>query len=721
MILLRLKMRSGTETAHTAFSGLLAAVMIFAANFGAFVGTRSIPWDFRDLHYTEYITALLAAHHNIFETFDPYQLGGIFLPNLFAYYDPLVWWFPLLTNGYPDLYQHQLMLLLHVFVVPASLFYLAYLYGVRGKRFYPVAALSLVAVYLGPTVQLISQGGELQTYIWGFAITAALESYRITGKRFAMVAAAVFVSWAMIASNEDLPFWPLALLAYAIAFWPELSSRRRFLFDLPMGILIAVVLMAPFFMLEYGLYQSVLVTKQHVIVETARAANRLAYFGYNDGLSMFVLPGSLMVILVASLGALTKRARWILGITLAALYVYALGNITPFEGIFRGIYYPASLFRRPYCALDIALPLTFAIVVRGYFAVAASQLAARSWILAGTAIAFVAALIVQPNYALLTLFAFVLTVTAILSFRSRAIVTAVLVAQWCVAVFIPFRTSEFYPGAWPPPQLQYFNGYTSVAKYMSPITTDSRRLFRVAGFGTPGDLNSDSGVYQYYMLYPGHSTLLPQSLATLLKAPEIQNDLVGTRNLTAESIVDTVAARPNDMVGSSAVRQMATRYYITGPNAASILPTIRRSHPEFKTFPGGYWTVLYDPLAEPFVRMIDESGKTSEVSAVVDWGYISAPITDGAHYLDVANLYDPWWHAYSSSGDRLAVINHDGELRVLVSGHVGPVTLRFENRWFMPAMILELLAYCAVLLGLFVQVTRAFRKRRARREELVVT
>src|SRR5665213_1214300 len=133
-----------TPRAHAIYACMAAVTLIVAANFGAFIGTRAIPWDFLDLHYTEYITGLLAAQHGAFGVYNPYEFGGMFASNVFAYYDPVFWWFPLATHSFPDLYQHQLILLMHVFIIPASLFYMAHLYGIRGKDLYPVAALSIV-------------------------------------------------------------------------------------------------------------------------------------------------------------------------------------------------------------------------------------------------------------------------------------------------------------------------------------------------------------------------------------------------------------------------------------------------------------------------------------------------------------------------------------------------------------------------------------------------
>ena len=309
------KERFGTPKAHAIYAGVVAVLLIFAADFGAFVGTRCIPWDFYD-NNSEYLTALLSAQHSIFGAYNPYEFGGMFVTNIFAYFDPVFWWFPFLTRSYPDLYQHQLIHLAHFFIIPVSMFFLAYLYGIRGKGFYSVALLSLVATYLGPTFELVSQGGESETYIWGFALIAALEWYRITGKRAAMIAAALFVSWATISSNEDMSYWPLALLAYAIAFWPELRARRHFAIDLALGISIAVLLTVPYFLLEYGLFQYVIVTKQKIIVEAANAATSIAYFGYNNGISMLALPGALLVMLVGALRKEKVRARWVLAIVL---------------------------------------------------------------------------------------------------------------------------------------------------------------------------------------------------------------------------------------------------------------------------------------------------------------------------------------------------------------------------------------------------------------------
>ena len=348
------------------------------------------------------------------------------------------------------------------------------------------------------------------------------------------------------------------------------------------------------------------------------------------------------------------------------------------------------MFRRPYGALDIALPLTFAIILRGYFAAPPRPLVARYWILVGATAVFIAALVLQPANIPLNVLAYLLTVASILLFQSRAVVASVLLIQWFAAVFMPIRLSEYYPGTWPPTQMEYFHGYTSIAKYLSPITTDSQRLFRVAAIGLPVGFGFKSGVYQYYMLYQAMERSWPLGVATVLHAPEVPNDREGTRNLTAEAIVGTVAANTSAMVGSSSVRQMAVRYYFLGPNASSVLPKILHDHPEFKTLPGGYWTVLYDPKAQAFARAVDFSGKTSGIRALVDWDRIDVATPVNARFVDVADLYDSWWHAYASTGERLPVVDNDGKLRVVVSGHADDrITLRFENRWFSVALALD--------------------------------
>ena len=698
-----------TEKAHVAYAGILAVMLIVAANFGAFVGHRCIPWDFLDHHYNEYLTALHAAHHGIFGAYNPYEFGGMFLPNLFAYYDPVFWWPAFFFHASPDLYQHQFIHLAHFFIIPASLFFLGHLYGVRGRGYYPIAVLSVIAVYVGPTFELMSQGGESETYCWGFAIIAALECYRQSHKLWAIVAAALFVSWATIASNEDMAFWPFALLAYALAFWPELAAKRRFLLDVGLAVAITVVLTLPYFLIEFGLFKYVLVTGQAITIEAATVGSSIAFFGYNNGISMLALPGALFVLLAASLARETARARWILGIALGALFLYALGNVTPFEKIFRTIYYPASLFRRPYGALDIALPVTFAFIVRGYFSVT-GPLIARYWFAGIASAAFVASLILQPQEILVSVLAFALTLAAIWCYQSRAIVAGVLLAQWVFAIYIPIRTSEFYPGAWPPVQLTYFNDYKSVVQYMAPITPDSDHLFRVAGIGVPADFGAKSGVYRYPMLYPGHGTLMPAGVAAVVHAPEIANDVEGTRNLTAETIVGTVTANPDLMVGSESVRQMSVRYYIIGPMAANVFPTLLHDHPEFKVLNGGFWSVLYDPKAQPFVRSLDAAGKTKPVRANVEYDHIEATVPSGARYLDVADLYDNWWHASTARGEQLPVVNNGGMLRIDVAAHAGDaVLLKFENRWLKIAMILELLTYAGIACTALASV--AYRKK----------
>src|SRR5258707_5160581 len=83
------------ERAGAAFWPVAAALLgcagLFGLHFGAFTGTRLIPYDAITDYYPWYVNALHSAREGLFVALNPFKLGGMTNIHLLAHYDPFYW------------------------------------------------------------------------------------------------------------------------------------------------------------------------------------------------------------------------------------------------------------------------------------------------------------------------------------------------------------------------------------------------------------------------------------------------------------------------------------------------------------------------------------------------------------------------------------------------------------------------------------------------------
>jgi hypothetical protein len=166
--------------------------------------------------------------------------------------------------------------------------------------------------------------------------------------------------------------------------------------------------------------------------------------------------------------------------------------------------------------------------------------------------------------------------------------------------------------------------------------------------------------------------------------------------VTEAGVEESLRANPS-IVASPALRSVGARYYFLNAGDADIERAARHNHPELRSIPtSGRWRALEDPGAFPFVSAIRaDSTLLAGVPARVDWDTIDFDFPRNAAFVNLAYVYDNWWHveapgAASSPVDRHGQLQVDGQLQ---GKHV---TMHYYSRLFDVALVLEVGCYVAL-------------------------
>jgi hypothetical protein len=688
--------RRGTVPVY-AYALLACILLLSAFEWPLVSGARIIGYDSMSILYPWYVNALEAFHHSVYTFFDPYGAGGFFSFNLFANFDP-IYMLPAIVNVIPTLYQDQLLVLLHFLLVPMALTSLAALYRLRGGRLVLFVALAVSATLAEPVYKYMENSDAVDAYGWGFVALAALEYYRVRGKLAYLAVAALSFDFAMMRFATGAVFWPIIVAAYAVAFWPELRSHRQLFRDFGIAVLIIVVVFLPNLLEQGALWHTIQATVNLQPVLAALPTDALSFFGYrmtNDvvvqvpgsqnvgsqGPSLMIVPAAYALMFIVALRAMPRRAAIALGIAVAVLCVYALGARTPFEPVFRALYFPAGLFRRPYACFMVVVPLVAVLSMRYSFE--SDRVPFEHAVAAFFTILAILAVWLLPEMWVWQLFVLLTVLLCIYLFRYKWAVAALLLMQWIMVIWYPTQISFYGPRPNNTAE-EGFNAVRLFANYLSPDTSDSVRLFRTAGIYVEPQFGSYASIFRYYALFPLVGTRLPRELFRV-------TNLTGLR---AEQIADSVRKRPWVIAGP-ALRSMAVRYYVFNPRVSDIEATVVRLHPELRRRPAEYWHVYEDPRARPFVSAYSANGKfLAGVPATVDWDTVKLTVPQDAAFVKLAFLYNNWW----TSRPHLRTIDAGGQLQLDTRGAAGKeIVLHFTNRWLVAAITMQIFCYLLLI------------------------
>jgi hypothetical protein len=686
--------RKHADSAYAFLAFLLAVAIMIAFEPGIFFGSQLIGFDATTEYYPWYVNALLAFHHSPFTVLNPFMDGGSTNYNLFANYD-LVYLLPLLAGRIPSLFQEQLLVLIHLIMVPACLVALARLYGVSGIKLLLVAALAAVAGFTGHILNLLSESMDLNCYGWAFVAITAIEYYRVKKRLPYAIAAAIAVNFSLMISDGGAAYWPLFVIPYVAVCWSDFRGPT-FVRDAAIALGVLVVLCLPGLVERAHQWRTIqTVSADLTAKQFATPRDALAYLGFHfspmaEGdrsvnQSMFAIPGALGLMLLAGFTRMSLRERWLFGSLLGALLVTALGSVTPLEQIVRHAYPPAALFRRSYEDLNVAIPVLFMLVVRFFVAQEWHEFPWRTHLTVALATLLAAAVYIEPEQWPVNLAVVAIGLAFLYLYRFPAAVAALLVAQWALVVYIPVSSSIFapHPRAAVEDEINVTT-YDGLGPFLADRGTESAALYRVVGVGVIPTFGNYAGVRRFYNLV----SHVPES-----RTPRELYVLTG---VTEAGVEESLRANPS-IVASPALRSVGARYYFLNAGDADIERAARHNHPELRSIPtSGRWRALEDPGAFPFVSAIRaDSTLLAGVPARVDWDTIDFDFPRNAAFVNLAYVYDNWWHveapgAASSPVDRHGQLQVDGQLQ---GKHV---TMHYYSRLFDVALVLEVGCYVAL-------------------------
>jgi hypothetical protein len=692
----RQTLRALTGAASGALLPALAAIaVIVLLDAGAYAGTRVLGGDASDILYPWYVTALKTFWVNPAGVFDPYTLGGMPSFNFVANYDP-IYALPLLAGGIPDVGQYQLLALSHAFLIPISLLSIGALRKLPPPAMWTLAALSVAAAYVGPVFKYAADTDGSDCYAWTFAALAAFEYYRVRGRPAYAIATVLCLDFAFVRFATGAVFLPLVFVPLVAYHWGELRARSTALRDLALALAAGVAVLLPNLVMQGKLYTIIQSTVNVAVVEEADRSDVFGLLGMRleDAAfwplhTMFAVPGALLALTLAALGSLRPRFRLLCAAVLGVLLLYALGHVTPFADLFRAVYVPAALFRRPYAALEVALPFAFYLIAAYGLEGAPAGRAVRLTVIGLTLCGLAGALFAYPQAWALDLVLAATTIVLVARPWGRRLLVGVLAVQWAILIGYPTLESVFYPQP-RNPALEHFRSFRSLNAYLPPAGVRAAQAFRVVGIGVPSELGMYAGVYEYYSVGPSRGTRIPRRLAVRTGIAESDTPAIGPFFLAHPSLV-----------GSAGMRAMAVRYYFVNPRYYDELAAVAlRVHPELRAVPSdGYWRIIEDPYARPFVAgYAAASDVPLRLDGTLGWNGASFEVPAETDHVDLALLYDSWWSARTAGGVPLRVSSDEGQLRVDTSpAHGGRVVVAYGSAAFTATVWLALATYAALL------------------------
>jgi hypothetical protein len=690
-----------------------AVVVIVLVEPGAFFGTRLLGSDSVGILYPWYVTALKTFWANPVGVYDPYVLGGMPSFNFVSNYDP-IYAIPLILGFVPDLGQAQLLELAHLFLIPFALLWLGVLRKASRPTLWVIAALSVAAAYMGPSVKYSGDTDGTDCYAWSFVALAAFEYFRERGRLAYAIVTALCIVFAFVRFATAANLWLLVVIALLVLHWKQIASHRNGLRNLGIAALVGVVAVLPNLIMQGKLYTIIQETVDLTVLREAIPSDILALFGmrledtsFVPLHTMFVIPGVVLLSMFGTLRTMPRRAVIVYGCLLGVLFLYALGDVTPFVDLFRAIYRPAALFRRPYTSLLIALPVMFTMIVSYGVRRTLDPRALKIGAMVVVGLAMIAAIAVYPPGWIIDVVVAGGTAAVILVPTSAWVFIVVLAAQWTLLIGFPASQSIFYPQ----PRntaFEHFRPYASLNAFLPPARASAAQAFRVVSIGLPADAGMYASVFRYYTVGPSLGTRVPRRL--------IQR--TGILQPGVAEIGPFFLANPQ-VAASPGMRGMSVRYYFINANMfPALVDLLIRTHPGLRRVPlDSYWTVLEDPRYDPFIASYaEDSGVAHSVDGHLGWNDVRFTVPAGSDHVDLALLYDSWWSARTGAGTQVTLEDDNGQLRVdTVRSWGQTVTLRYGNPWLTASIVIALGVYAVLLSWLLWSLGAALLRRKGQR------
>lgn len=673
-----------------AVPSLLACAAIIWAHYGAFIGTELIPYDEITDYYPWYVNALHSAREDIFQSLNPYKLGGMPNMHLLAQYD-LFYWLPLLVRSTPGLVGHQLMGLSHLFMIPAALVWVAWLHRARGPGLLGVAALGVVAAFIGPALNYQQHINAVESYCWGFVALACFETWLERGGFSAILFCALALVYAFNRFSTLAVFWPLFLLPYAVLSRDRITRHARWAGQLLVAGALALTLVTPFLMQGWHLWHLIAASVELQVNNTLTPVTVFDALGFPMAASIIAIPSLLLLLSGRAVARLPLAQRVLYWLFIALAFVYSFAQLTPFCDLFRKLYPPAAFFRRPYAILYVLLAVLFFVIAqqwtRLFKPVPVRWAALLTAVLVAGGLAFLG---FDRTHWKATIIVSGLAVAAVWNARRWQVVAAALVLQWAVVCYRPFLNSQWHDV----PITPYgpTDDYAHLSHFLPGHTHDSRQLFRVVSVGLPATFGAYSSVVEYYNAAPDYSTIFPRELIRK----------TGIENPHAAEIGGVFLQHP-ELVGSRSMEELSVRYYFFSPPLYETLrPRLHLGAGTLREVPvQSYWKVVEDTAYHPFVASEDERGRISEAPALVQTDRLTFAVPADSALIDLGFIYDSWWHLTvdGAAGDA-SVVDNGGQLQVRSAALRGRnVTLHYGSQPFSAAVVLALCCYGLLLLA----------------------
>jgi hypothetical protein len=680
--------------------GLLASLAIFCAHHGAFTGTELIPFDEITDYYPWYVNALHSAREGIFETLNPYKLGGMPNMHLFAQYD-VFYWLPLLTRSTPGLYGHQLIGLCHLFMIPPALIWIAWLHQVRGPSLLGIAGMGVVAAFIGPVLNYQQHINALESYCWGFVALACFETWLERGRSSSAIASALALAYAFNRFSTLAVFWPLFLLPYAAVSRDRILRNPAWVRQLVLAGALALALVTPFLVQGWHLWHLIAASVDLQVNNTLTPVTVFDALGFPMAASLIALPSLLLLLSARAISKMPLSHRLSHGAFIAIAFVYSFGQLTPFCDLLRTLYPPAAFFRRPYAILYVLFAVLFSMIAQQWSRIFEEFPARWSRLLtAGLVIGGLAFIRFDQTHWKATVLVTGLAVAAIWNARRWHVVAGALILQWGILCYRPFLKSEWHDV--PVSARGPLDDFSQLSPFLPGHTPDSRKLFRVVSVGLPATFGAYSSVIEYYNAAPDYSTIFPRELIRK----------TGIDRPHAAEIGSSFLKHP-ELVGSRGMEELSVRYYIFAPDLLeSLRPKLHLGRGTLREVPAqSYWKVVEDTAYHPFVASEDERGHVSEAPAVVHTDRLILSVPADSVFINLGFIYDTWWHlTVDGAVDDAAVVDNGGQLQVRSGPLRGKsVSLEYGSALFSFAVVIELCCYALLISAAAWSASRRFK------------
>jgi hypothetical protein len=674
----------------------LSAILLAAVWSGPFFGGQVIPYDYQTAHYPWYVDAIRAARYDFACLYNPFNDAGQPTWNIYAFNDPIQW-LPVFLPHLPGYTALQSLELAHLILVPCGLLLVARANGVPKERWILIVGISLIGFAIGPCLKYMQQSVGIVAYAYLVLMLGALEAFRTTGNRWYALLAGACAAYVFEAFIYPAVFLPVALAGYALANFRELFASRSRLISLALAMVVAAVIAAPAVLISEKIDHLIEASRHLEQLSEILPTDLLFQLGApSQMLKLVALPAALIALCVLGFSHVRPQQRVFYGAVIVALALYGFGDSTPFGPIFRDIYPPADLIRRPYATWYVLLPLVLMMSTIGL------RGGSRKLVICVTAVsacAIAGSLFVDFNPASCVVL-FVSLAVAVMWPRTSFLV-GIAVFQWVVIDWSPFLSSNWHPAVIPADAM-YMRPYESVRSYFGTAQAKSSAAFRIANIGLPAQVGPSAGMYEYYNVAADYNTFIPHELVTEL----------GTDELHGTTLPGYVAADP-EALGSVPWERLAVTYYLVSPSVLASIPARDLSPTGLHVVEtASYWKVLKDERASPFVAALSSTGRPSAIDATMTRDSFRFNVPLESISVRFAMNFDTWWHAYDlSDGNRtISLHNSNGQLELPAVGLAGHlIAVRYGNRLTRISLVASIGIQIA-LAGLFILALIARRR-----------